>query len=91
MSEKEILAALSADNVRAHVEHICSNIPSRLAGSDNQRRMADARRIARQLGEFRDQVDGQIIDRVIAKVLEDLQHRAFSGSAQAGDDDEFGG
>lgn len=41
MSEKEILAALSADNVRAHVEHICSNIPSRLAGSDNQRRMAE--------------------------------------------------
>ena len=41
MSEKEILAALSADNVRAHVEHICNNIPSRLAGSDNQRRMAE--------------------------------------------------
>src|SRR5213593_4412551 len=41
MSEKEILAALSADNVRAHVEHICTTIPSRLAGSDNQRRMAE--------------------------------------------------
>jgi hypothetical protein len=41
MSEKAILAALSADNVRAHVEHICERIPSRLAGSDNQRRMAE--------------------------------------------------
>jgi hypothetical protein len=41
MSEKAILAALSADNVRAHVEHICNTIPSRLAGSDNQRRMAE--------------------------------------------------
>jgi hypothetical protein len=41
MSEKAILGALSAANVRAHVEHICDNIPSRLAGSDNQRRMAE--------------------------------------------------
>jgi hypothetical protein len=41
MSEKAILAALAADNVRAHVEHICNAIPSRLAGSDNQRRMAE--------------------------------------------------
>jgi hypothetical protein len=41
MSEQAILAALSADNVRAHVEHICASIPSRLAGSDNQRRMAE--------------------------------------------------
>ncbi len=41
MSEKAILAALSADNVRAHVEHICNDMPSRLAGSDNQRRMAE--------------------------------------------------
>src|SRR5439155_921655 len=37
MSEKEILAELSADNVRAHVEHICTSIPSRLAGSEKQR------------------------------------------------------
>jgi hypothetical protein len=41
MSEKAILAALSADNVRAHVEHICQQLPSRLAGSENQRRMAE--------------------------------------------------
>jgi Peptidase family M28 len=41
MSESSILAALSVDNVRAHVEHICRDIPSRLAGSENQRRMAE--------------------------------------------------
>jgi peptidase M28-like protein len=41
MSEREILDALSVDHVRAHVEHITRNIPSRLAGSDNQRRMAE--------------------------------------------------
>lgn len=41
MSEREILDALSADNVRAHVEQITERIPSRLAGSENQRRMAE--------------------------------------------------
>jgi Peptidase family M28 len=41
MSESSILVALSVDNVRAHVEHICHDIPSRLAGSENQRRMAE--------------------------------------------------
>ena len=41
MSERDILHALSVDNVRAHVEHICEHIPSRLAGSENQRRMAE--------------------------------------------------
>jgi hypothetical protein len=41
MSESSILSALSVDRVRAHVQHICEQIPSRLAGSDNQRRMAE--------------------------------------------------
>ncbi|MBI1957887.1 MAG: hypothetical protein HYS36_01505, partial [Candidatus Rokubacteria bacterium] len=41
MSEESILAALSIDNVRAHVEHITKTIPSRLAGSENGRRMAE--------------------------------------------------
>lgn len=41
MSERDILNALNPDNVRAHVEHICDKIPSRLAGSENQRRMAE--------------------------------------------------
>jgi peptidase M28-like protein len=41
MSEREILDALSVENVRGHVERITTTIPSRLAGSDNQRRMAE--------------------------------------------------
>lgn len=41
MSEHEILSEVSVERVRAHVEHICHHIPSRLAGSENQRRMAE--------------------------------------------------
>lgn len=41
MSERAILDALRVDNVRAHVEHITQKIPSRLAGSENQQRMAE--------------------------------------------------
>ena len=41
MSEQAILAALSIDRVRAHIEHITEKIPSRLAGTENQRRMAE--------------------------------------------------
>lgn len=40
MSEKRILAELSVDNVRSHVEQITQEIPSRLAGSENATRMA---------------------------------------------------
>lgn len=36
----DIRAALSVDRVRDHVTHITETIPSRLAGSDNARRMA---------------------------------------------------
>ena len=41
MSEQAILAALDVENVRANTEHICEKIPSRLAGSENGRRMAE--------------------------------------------------
>jgi hypothetical protein len=41
MSEHSILSALDVETGRAHVEHICDKIPSRLAGSDNARRMAE--------------------------------------------------
>lgn len=41
MSEDSVLSEVSADNVRAHIEHITTQIPSRLAGSDNGRRMAE--------------------------------------------------
>ena len=46
MSEKAILSELSAENVKAHVEHIIYQIPSRLAGSENGRRMAEYSRDA---------------------------------------------
>ena len=39
---------VSVENVRAHVRHITQNIPSRLAGSDNGRRMAEYSRDALQ-------------------------------------------
>ncbi|MBI4641891.1 MAG: M28 family peptidase, partial [Candidatus Tectomicrobia bacterium] len=40
MPEEQILSELSVDRVRAHVEHITREIPSRLAGSENSARMA---------------------------------------------------
>jgi hypothetical protein len=40
MSDSKILAEVSADNIRAHVETIVRDIPSRTAGSENGRRMA---------------------------------------------------
>ncbi|HYF07086.1 MAG TPA: M28 family peptidase, partial [Acetobacteraceae bacterium] len=46
MSEDLVAAALSADRVRAHVERITTEIPSRLAGSENGRRMAEYSRDA---------------------------------------------
>ncbi|MEM7026066.1 MAG: M28 family peptidase [Pseudomonadota bacterium] len=41
MTEESVLGALSADRVRAHVEHIALEIPGRLAGSKNGKRMAE--------------------------------------------------
>lgn len=41
MSRQEIIQEVSAANVRRHVEHITTSIPSRLAGSPNARRMAE--------------------------------------------------
>jgi hypothetical protein len=40
MSEQIVTSLVSAKEVRAHVEHITTAIPSRLAGSENARRMA---------------------------------------------------
>ena len=41
MSEHQVVDAVSAENVRKHVEYVCEHIPSRLAGSENARRMAE--------------------------------------------------
>ncbi|MGE0315243.1 MAG: M28 family peptidase [Lautropia sp.] len=40
MSEADVMSAMAIENVRKHVDHICTEIPSRLAGSENGRRMA---------------------------------------------------
>ena len=41
MSEQQILAELSVENIRNHVRHIVETMPSRLAGSPNAARMAE--------------------------------------------------
>jgi len=41
MSEEAVVEAVSAANVKTHVERITTEIPSRLAGSANGRRMAE--------------------------------------------------
>ena len=41
MSERTVVEAVSATNVKAHVEAITTGIPSRLAGSPNGKRMAE--------------------------------------------------
>jgi hypothetical protein len=41
MPRQQIIESVSAANVRRHVEHITTQIPSRLAGSPNARRMAE--------------------------------------------------
>jgi Peptidase family M28 len=41
MSRQDVIREVSAENVRRHVEHITTMIPSRLAGSPNARRMAE--------------------------------------------------
>src|SRR5215475_14334500 len=41
MAERSVVEVVSAQEVRAHVEHITTYIPSRLAGSPNAKRMAE--------------------------------------------------
>src|SRR5262245_32996395 len=41
MSDESVVAAVSAANAKAHIEHITTEIPSRLAGSANGKRMAE--------------------------------------------------
>jgi hypothetical protein len=41
MSKQDVVGAVSVDEVRAHIEHITTRIPSRLAGSENGKRMAE--------------------------------------------------
>ena len=59
------------------------------ADVDDQRGAADFGRLHGQFGEARNQVDGQIVDAVIAQIFKSLECRSLPGPAQAGDDDEF--
>ncbi len=61
-----------------------------LADVDDDGRLADVGHGLGQFGEFRDQPDGQIVDRIIAQVLQRLERGAFTGPAQPGDDHQFG-
>jgi hypothetical protein len=46
MSDEAVVSEVSADNVRQHIEAITTEIPSRLAGSANGKRMAEYSRDA---------------------------------------------
>src|SRR5436305_1357505 len=56
---------------------------------DHQRGAANGRRVADELGEFRDQLDRQVVDGVISNVFERPDHGSLSGSAHPGNDDEL--
>src|SRR5579862_9668204 len=61
-----------------------------LAYVNNQRSEADLAGLHRQFGKLRDQLYRQVIDAIVAEILEGLQDRSFAGTTHAGDDDEFG-
>ena len=63
--------------------------PRAFAHVHHQGRATVGSRIAHQFGELRNQVDGKIVDRVIAQVLQSAQHRAFARAAHSRDDDQF--
>ena len=46
MSREAVLGEVSSERIRKHVEHICSEIPHRAAGSANGKRMAEFSRDA---------------------------------------------
>ena len=46
-------------------------------------------RLAHQAGKLGEQFEGQIIDRVIAEILEGLEGRGFPRAGDAGDNDQF--
>ncbi len=61
-----------------------------LANVDHQRRAPHVRGILGQLGELGNQLDGQVVHRVVAEIFESLEHRGFPRPAQAGDDNQLG-
>jgi hypothetical protein len=59
------------------------------ADIDHERCMADGTRIADEIGKGRNQVDREVVDGIVAKILEGSKYRGLTGTAQPGDDDQF--
>src|SRR5271170_7999743 len=56
---------------------------------DYEGRAAHGFRFLGQCGELWDQIDRQVIDRIVAEVFENLQYGTLAGTAEPGDDYEF--
>ena len=55
----------------------------------HQSGMPDVRGILGQLGKLWDQLDGQVIDRIIPQIFECLEDCSLARTAQSGDDDQL--
>ena len=56
---------------------------------DDEGGAANLARLHGQVGKLRDELDRQVVDAVVAEVLEGFQHRGLPRTAHAGDDDQF--
>src|SRR5690349_13009606 len=62
-----------------------------LAHIDDERRTAKFAGLYSQFGEFRDELNWQVVDAVITQILEGLQHRGLPRPAHARNDDQLWG
>src|SRR5262249_44901644 len=60
------------------------------ADIDHYRRRRDIRRVLGELRESGNQVDREIVDSIVAEILETLEDGRFARAAQASDDDQLG-
>src|SRR5438552_4150139 len=60
------------------------------ANIDHEGGPADLTGLHSQFGKLGNQFNGEIIDAIVAQILEGFQHRSLAGSAHASDDDQFG-
>src|SRR5689334_15855515 len=61
-----------------------------LADVHHQRRPPNGRRVLGELGELRDQFDGEVVHRIVAQVFQRLEHGSLARAAQPGDDHQLG-
>ncbi len=76
----------AADRLQ-NVRQVSSLAPSRTSITKAVRRVS--LRLNRQFGKLRNQLDRQVVDAVVAEVLEGLKDRSLPGTTHAGDDDQF--